>query len=298
VISKYHKKNETPKKALVHKRTIAQPLSAKYRMSKLMKITPVLVLLIVLLCSCDRSKWETIKGSGIDNEPKSIGDAIYFENENHGVVGGYRWTEVDKSEDIDGLARVPVLYHTKDGGMNWRAIKFNFIINNGVDDVYLSQDSIICRIDTTIFISLDSGINWSLADPLLRTYYQNKYVKHNPFQIENRDFLFNKKKYRIKESYVFEGTQVIVCYGDKSLTNYYFASKDSGESWTYLQEEHGSNKRKFLLNGEYLFAYEPPFGLQKLKLYTSRYPHPYATYTTAKHNPSQYKIDTDLWFTK
>lgn len=93
---------------------------------------------------------------------------------------------------------------------------------------------------------------------------ENKLFYKNRYSIKNHDFIFKNDKYRIKEKYEFEKTIVIICYGKKSLTNYYFVSHNTGKNWSFLQEEYGSNRQKFLYKNLYLLSYESR--LQKLKL--------------------------------
>ena len=46
------------------------------------------LLCLTLVIGCSDSKWDKIKGSGIDKESKSL-DPIYFQDPDNGVVGGY-----------------------------------------------------------------------------------------------------------------------------------------------------------------------------------------------------------------
>jgi hypothetical protein len=50
------------------------------------------------------------------------------------------------------------------------------------------------------------------------------------------------------------------------MTDIYYISKDYGITWQQLQKEFGSNRKKFLLDGKFLFSYEIPYGMQKLEL--------------------------------
>ncbi len=221
---------------------------------------------LALLSSCDNSQWETIRGNGINHDPKTIDKAIYFENENRGLVGGYTLVK-DKNDTVDGLLLTPALFLTEDGGKNWNEIKLNSSIRASVDNVFLHHDTIICQLDAEILFSTDRGktfqrLNNSLEKQLIADHHFNT----NRYDIEDHDFLFKDKKYRINERYKNDFAIVIVCSGEKTLIDYYFVSYDKGITWKYLQNLYGDNKARYLLHDKFLYCYDFQFGLQRLKL--------------------------------
>lgn len=232
-----------------------------------MKSITLTILTFILFSSCENSHWQTIRGNGINNEPKSIDQVIYFENENNGLVGGYTLIEDKNSKTVDGLVFIPTLFLTEDGGMNWNEVIFNPALRTSIDNAYLKGDTLICQLDSIILFSIDKGRNFKTIDDSIE---RSKIIEHhfstNNKDIKNHDFIYNDKKYYIKESYQNDLAVVIVCYGEKNLTDYYFASFDKGNSWTYLQDIFGDNKARYLLDDKFLFCYDFPFGLQKLKL--------------------------------
>ncbi|NEM99717.1 hypothetical protein [Pontibacter burrus] len=231
-----------------------------------MRITAILLLYIILLSSCDGSKWETIKGSGISDEPKSIGKVIYFENENNGVVGGYTLVEDTNSDNESGLSPKPVLFITRDGGKNWKQVPFTSDLNGSVGNTYLRGDTLICQIDSLVFLSSDGGQQNLLLTDLIGQNIIRKHFSANRYAIEQHDFSHNDKHYNIKETYQNEFAIVNVCHGDETLTDYYFVSFDKGDTWTFLQKTFGDNRARFLLEDKFLYSYNFPFGLQRLKL--------------------------------
>ena len=232
-----------------------------------MRIITLTILTFILLSSCDNSHWQTIKGDGINNEPKSIDNVIYFENEQNGLVGGYTLIEDKNVKTADGLVFIPTLFLTEDGGKNWKEVKFNSALRTTVDNAYLHGDTLICQLDSIVLFSLDKGKNFQTIDnPTERIRITKQHFSTNRYEIKNHDFIFKDKKYYIKERYQNDLAIVIVCYGEKTLTDYYFASFDKGKSWTYLQDLFGDNKAKYLLGDKFLYCYDFPFGLQKLKL--------------------------------
>jgi hypothetical protein len=84
-----------------------------------MKKTILYSLIIILFYSCNNSKWETIRGQGINDEPKTIDNVIYFENENNAVVGGYTLISDSNAQNEARLSIIPKLYLTSDAGKNW-----------------------------------------------------------------------------------------------------------------------------------------------------------------------------------
>jgi hypothetical protein len=223
--------------------------------------------IILLFCSCDNSKWETIQGHGINDEPKSIDNAIYFENENSGVVGGFTLVSDNASQNAVKLSPVPTLYLTADAGKNWREIKFDSRLKQSVNNMYLHLDTLVCELDSVVLLSFDKGYNFrTYSDSVQRAALISKYIKDNKSQIEIHNFYFKGKSYSIKELFQNNLASVIVCYGPETLTDYYFVSFDKGKNWTFIQKDFGDNRQRFLLKDKYLYCYRFPFGLQRLKL--------------------------------
>jgi hypothetical protein len=221
----------------------------------------------VLFGSCDNSKWQTIYGKGINDEPKSVDNVIYFENENSGVVGGYTLVEDSNAHNDVKLSQVPTLFLTSDGGKNWREIKFNSTLKQSVRNAYLHKDTLICELDSLILFSTDKGLSFnSYVDSLKRITLIKNYLKENKSLIENDSFHHKGTNYYIKELFQNDHASVIVCKGPEVMTDYYFVSFDKGTSWNFLQKDFGDNRQRFLLDDKFLFSYDFPFGLQKLKL--------------------------------
>lgn len=229
------------------------------------KLFFLFLLLTLISCNNYNSKWEEIKGSGI-SEGGSLNNAIYFQDSLHGIIGGYKLVENNKSKNFDDLDIIPTLYITKNGGKNWTLINIENI-KDGISNIKLENDTIICQIDSILLKSVDLGLTWNSVEKSNYKEISEKYFPNsNQYKILNYNFKFGNKKYRVKESYKNKNTEVIVCYGEKSMTDYYFITKNCGKNWKFLQDEFGSNKRKFLLRNEYLFAFDSQYGLQKLKL--------------------------------
>lgn len=226
----------------------------------------LLILSKLISCNNYNSKWEEIKGMGVSNE-ETLDNAIYFQDSLRGIIGGYKLLENKNSKNFDKLDIIPVLYFTKNGGKNWKLINIKNV-EGGVDNVKLENDTIICQIDDVLYKSKNLGLTWDLIEKSSSIKISEKYFPNSDrYNILNDNFQFKNKKYRIKEIYKNKDVKVIVCYDrEKSMTNYYFITKNSSENWTFLQNEFGSNKMKFILKDEYLFAYDSQYGLQKLKL--------------------------------
>ncbi|MDD4990671.1 MAG: hypothetical protein PHR83_00435 [Paludibacter sp.] len=225
------------------------------------------ILTIILLCSCDNSRWETINGNGINDDPKTIDNVIYFENENNGLVGGYTLVKDKNAKTEDGFVLVPTLFLTNDCGKNWKEVKFDPNLRASVDNAYLHGDTLICQLDSLILFSTDKGNRFqTINNSLKRNKIVDHYFKANIYNIKDHDFLFNEKKYYIKERYQNDIAIVIVCYGEKTLTDYYFVSFDKGNTWTFLQDLFGDNRARYLFEDKFLYCYAFPFGLQRLKL--------------------------------
>ncbi|WNM18339.1 WD40/YVTN/BNR-like repeat-containing protein [Flavobacterium capsici] len=226
-----------------------------------------LLLLLLFLYSCNsyNSKWEEIKGSGIV-EKGTLNKAIYFQDSLTGLIGGYTFRHNKESQNIDKMDKAPLLYLTKNGGKNWKLLKIDYE-DSGIDNIKIENDTIICQIDSLLLKSTDLGNNWNVVEKSNYKEISEKYFSDsNPYKISNYNFKFENKNYRIKEKYQHKNTTVIVCNGEKSMTDYFFISRDNGNNWKFLQNEFGSNKMKFLLNEDYLLAYDSQYGLQKLKL--------------------------------
>jgi len=225
------------------------------------------LLVIALFCSCDNSKWETIHGEGIDEEPKSIDNAIYFENKNNGLVGGYKLIEDRNALNDVKLSQIPILYLTTDGGRSWREIHFDSMIKQSVRNAYLHLDTLVCELDSLVMFSSDKGYHFqTYSDSNQRVSLINKYISENKSEIRDDKFTFKSKEYYIAELYKNNYAAVIVCRGQETLRDYYFASFDQGKTWKFLQKSVGDNRQRFLLRDKYIYCYDFPFGLQKLKL--------------------------------
>ena len=221
----------------------------------------------ILFYSCDNSKWETIRGKGINDEPKSIDNVIYFENETNGVVGGYTLISDSNALNDVKLSQIPTLYLTTDKGNSWREIHFDTTIKQSVRNAYLHLDTLICELDSLVLFSLDKGYHFqTYSDSSQRMSLINKYITDNKSEIKNDKFNYSGKDYYIAELYRNNLASVIVCRGQETMTDYYFASFDAGQSWKFLQKSFGDNKQRFLLADKFLYCYDFPFGLQRLKL--------------------------------
>jgi len=220
---------------------------------------------LYLLLGCDNSKWESISTSGISDSPMSIDQAIYFENMQNGLLGGY-YFEASPGKNAEGAQNFlerPLLFYTRNGGKDWRKVPLNSSWRGNLDAVILSRDTILCKIQNHYFRSNHLGYDWQAAEP------QDTARLLNQHQIENSNIpplLSEGEPYYVKEIYRAQHTLVYVCYGKDVLTDYYFVSHDSGMHWRFLQKDFGSNNAKFLLGDQYLLMYESPYGLRRLAL--------------------------------
>jgi hypothetical protein len=212
-------------------------------------------ILLVVFNGCDECKWETIDGSGISEEPKDIERTIYFEDENKGIIGGYTFHD-------DSNVRIPISYVTTDGGKKWEELRFDSLMNTGVKNVYLHDDSLMCETDSVKLISIDGGKTFNA--------YKDSFKIFNPSQKTNtpssRWFEFEGKRYVRKECYENTLASVIICSDYNTLNDFYFVSFDKGKNWNFIQKELGDNRAKFLLEDKYLYRYHLPLGLQRLRL--------------------------------
>lgn len=226
---------------------------------------------MLLLCSvsfagCRQSGWEETKGRGVPVGGETLDRSIYFENAQRGVIGGYRLLSDNKSGNIDKLEMIPVLYLTLNGGRDWKLLKFGNEIRGSVHGAYLSNDTILCSIDSVSLLSEDSGKTWKEISETEKAACNAEYSVPAAGRLTGTYMRDENKKYRIKEHYTYKNTVVVVCKDGETLSDYYFISKDKGKTFLFLQKDSGSNKQKYLLKDEYLLAYESPFGLQRLKL--------------------------------
>lgn len=232
-----------------------------------MKKTILYLSIIILFYSCNNSKWETIHGQGINDEPKTIDNVIYFENENNAVVGGYTLISDSNAQNEARLSIIPKLYLTSDAGRNWTEVQFDSKIKQSVRNAYLHFDTLVCQTDSLLLFSIDKGRNFRIyADSSERITLVSKYIKDNKSEIKDDKFNYEGANYYIKELFQTNLASVIVCRGEETMTDYYFVSFDKGKSWTFLQKEFGNNKQRFLLEDKFLYCYDFPFGLQRLKL--------------------------------
>lgn len=222
-------------------------------------------LVLNISCSNYNTKWEEIKGIGI-NEMESLGGAIYFQDSLNGIIGGYKLVENKNSKNFENIDFIPVLYITKNGGKKWESVYIENI-KGGVDNLKLENDTILCQIGDALVKSTDEGLTWMIIEKSTFKEINTTYFKdYNQYNISNYNFKFENKNYRVKESYKYKNVEIIVCYGEKSMTDYFFITKDNGKKWEFLQDEFGSNKRKFILKDEFLFAFDIPNRLQRIKL--------------------------------
>jgi len=230
-----------------------QMLAAKHFAIHMKKILFCFISFVVFN-GCDGSKWETIDGNGISEESKDIEKAIYFEDENKGIVGGYTFKD---SSNV----RIPIAYMTTDGGKKWKELRFDSLTNSGVTNLYLHGDSLICETHLVKLISIDGGKTFNA--------YKDSFKIFNPSQnigSSSRWFEFEGKRYATNEHYENALASVIICSDNKTLTDFYFASFDKGKNWNFIQKELGDNRAKFLLEDKYLYRYHLPLGLQRLSL--------------------------------
>lgn len=225
------------------------------------------LIIITMNSSCIRkSKWEEIDGKNITF---NVPDAIYFESINNGLVGSFGTEENPNSKNYAHLDMKPVLYLTKDAGASWKLLNFDNNIFGGVSNLYLSKDTIYCKIaydSSIVYGSYNLGQTWNKLDSIESKYVEKNLFRKSRYEIENHDFVFESEKFWVKEKFEFENTIVIVCHGNEALTDYFFVSYNNGKDWSFLQKDFGSNRQKFLFRDQYLFSYESPYGLQKLKL--------------------------------
>ena len=232
-----------------------------------MKKAILYLIIIVVYTGCENSKWETIRGKGINDEPKSIENVIYFENENNGVVGGYTLISDSNALNQVKLSQFPMLYLTTDAGKNWRQIHFNTNTRQPVRNAYLHLDTLICEFDSLVMFSLDKGYHFQIyTDSNQRLSLINKYIRDNKSKIKDDRFSYKGQNYHIEELYKNNRASVIVCRGQETLTSYYFASFDNGKSWSFLQKCFGDNRQRFLLDDKFLYCYHFPLGMQRLRL--------------------------------
>jgi hypothetical protein len=225
------------------------------------------VITLFIVYGCDHSRWETIAGNGIDDEPKSIDNVIYFENERNGIVGGFTLIDDPNAQNDVRLSPIPTGYLTSDGGKNWKQIYFDPAIKQILRNAYLSHDTLICETDSLVLFSTDKGQSFEvLTVSSDRFRIISQYLKTNKSPIRQDHFQYKGTEYSIKERYTNDRVSVIVCHGPGTLTDYYFVSFDQEKSWTFLQSDFGDNRQRFLLEDKFLLCYQFPFGLQRLPL--------------------------------
>ena len=225
------------------------------------------LLCLTLVIGCNESKWEKIKGTGIDKESKSL-DPIYFDDPDNGVVGGYTLVNGNGPASSRGLEPIPLLYITENGGQIWNQIHLGPKPRGRITNVYLNADTLICtKEDSTVLFSTNRGktIDY-IKNDIEYKKVKRKYFGFNRYKIDDPDFDFENVQYPVKEIYKNELSTVIVCRGPEVLTDYYFVSFDNGKNWKYLQKDYGSVRQKYLYEDKYLFSYNYPFGLDRLKL--------------------------------
>lgn len=239
-----------------------------------MKYWLIYLFTFLFFTNCNHSKWITIKGTGISDEPKSIDNAIYFENENIGVVGGYKLVDDITAENDFKLSEIPLLFLTENGGKNWSMIHFDSTLKGSIRNCYLHLDTLICldifqkrlQYDSVLLFSTNKGITFEkLEDSVQRQLSVANCLKNTKATIIDDKFEKDEIKYSIKEFYKNDVASIIICYGPESLTDYYFVSFDNGATWSLLQKDFSDNREKFLL-GDKLYRYYFPFGLQRLSL--------------------------------
>jgi hypothetical protein len=225
------------------------------------------IISLFLVYSCNNSNWETIEGIGIDEGAKSIDNAIYFENENKGVVGGYELVTDPNAKNDFKMSEIPILYLTEDGGKNWKKIHIDKTIKQNIQNAYLHFDTLICETESLVLLSVNKGGSiQSISDSSQRNLLIKKYLKTNNLENGRNFLLYQGTKYIISERYQNEFASALICYGPELMTDYYFVSFDKGMTWSFLQKDFSDNRKKFLVGAKFLYRYYFPFGLQRLKL--------------------------------
>jgi hypothetical protein len=231
-----------------------------------MKNILIKISILLLFAGCKNAKWEKIKGVGIPHEPMSIGNVIYFENINNGIIGGYKLIENPDSKNVDKLDMIPKAYITRTGGKVWKEISFNDSLKGQLNGFYLSNDTIMCKIDSLVIISKNYGKTWSVI-PFDEYHIKKLIFQNNATPKIDYSIYYKNIEYRIKGEYKYKNTIVVVCFSNEELlTDFYFISKNKGKNWEFLQEDYGDSRAIFLYKDEYLFAYHHYFGLERLKL--------------------------------
>ena len=118
-----------------------------------------------------------------------------------------------------------------------------------------------------VLFSNNKGHSFKVVnDTTERSLIIKRYLSGNKSSIGNDVFEYKGIKYSIVEFYQNNFASVIVCDGPETMINYYFVSFDKGKNWTYLQKDYGDNSRRFLYEDKFLYCYNFPYGLQRLKL--------------------------------
>lgn len=224
--------------------------------------------MLTCLSSCYDAKWETIRGNGIDETAKSIEEVIFFENEFNGLVGGYSlMADNHAQKNHVSLTSTPALFITKDGGLNWKEVKFGTMRNQAVINAAMYHDTLFCKTDSFILFSKNSGHDLEIVkDSSTRQHIIARLTKPNRYTLNDRKFHFDGKDYSITERFQNDLATVIICSDSKTLTDYYFVSYDREKNWSFLQKTFGDNRERFLLGDKFLYCYHFPLGLKRLKL--------------------------------
>lgn len=221
-----------------------------------------------MLISCNDSKWQTINGSGISDTPRSISQAIFFADSLTGLVGGYhlKYKKGEKKE-MENLEFFPLLYITTNQGQSWRQVDFDPTLRGSVEKCMLIKDSIICLIDTAIYVSKDNGkLIEIISDRIESSDLKKRLTAENRYDFSKKEIELDGITYYPKEFYSNQYAELYICRGPKTLEDYFIFRDIEDSEWGLLQSDFGTNSARFLYEDKYIFQYDYPFGLLVLKL--------------------------------
>jgi hypothetical protein len=221
--------------------------------------------IISILAGCTSSKWELIYSDGIKLDNFSE-EAIYFENSQKGVIGGYTLVKDSSADNDFKLSMLPVVYLTTDGGKKWHAVQINTILKGSVRALTLTNDTLLCLTDSGFFNSpeISKTLQLNKSEPFLASLIGSRYHWACKQRIDS--FVHSGVVYKPKECYQTSKARVLVCRGPSVQTDYYFASFDNGRQWRLLETDFSGVSSKYLLADSFLLRYQYPLGLERLKL--------------------------------